>query len=176
VGSLYAAKRQEDAVRAVGLLVRDGVDATLTLVGDEPTDYGRRLRELAAENGVADRVDFTGHTQTALDLVAAADVAVTCSVGEAFGRAAVEAMKLGVPVVGAASAGTFELVHDGETGLLYPPGDAGALAARLTELHRDRARLDALGSTARAWAERSFDLARHTDELLAVLREAVDAA
>jgi glycosyltransferase involved in cell wall biosynthesis len=176
VGSLYAAKRQEDAVRAVALLARDGIDVTLTLVGDEPTDYGRRLRELAAENGVADRVDFTGYTQTALDLVAAADVAVTCSVGEAFGRAAVEAMKVGVPVVGAASAGTLELVHDGKTGLLYAPGDAGALAARLTELHRDRKRLEALGGTARAWAERSFGLARHTDELLVVLREAVDAA
>jgi glycosyltransferase involved in cell wall biosynthesis len=87
---------------------------------------------------------------------------------EAFGRATVEAMKLGRPVVGAASGGTLELVRDGWSGLLYKPGDTAALAERVERLDRDRAFLRELAANARSWATATFTTERFTNSLMAV--------
>ena len=54
-----------------------------------------------------------------------------CSRAEAFGRVTVEAMKLGLPVIGAARGATPELVRDGWNGLLYAHGDANELAGKI---------------------------------------------
>jgi glycosyltransferase involved in cell wall biosynthesis len=51
----------------------------------------------------------------------------------------IEAMAMGVPVVAPASGGPAEIVDDGRTGLLYPPGDTAAAAAQILRLLRDEA-------------------------------------
>src|SRR6185437_8182985 len=67
---------------------------------------------------------------------AALDVMVHASTQpEPFGRTAIEAMAAGVPVVAAAGGGISEVIEDGLSGLLTPPGDAGALARALADLH-----------------------------------------
>jgi glycosyltransferase involved in cell wall biosynthesis len=62
------------------------------------------------------------------------NIAVAPSLHEAFGLVALEAMACGIPVVAAAVGGLKEIVQDGESGLLVPPGDAAALAQALTAL------------------------------------------
>jgi len=71
-------------------------------------------------------------------LVAAADIAVVPSIYEPFGIVALEAAAAGTPVVAAASGGLAEIVVDGQTGWLFEPGNAGALADCLTEALADR--------------------------------------
>jgi glycosyltransferase involved in cell wall biosynthesis len=95
-----------------------------------------------------------------------------CSRGEPFGRVTVEAMKQGVPVVGAASGGTTEIIQDGVTGLLYRLGDAEDLAAKVEILHRDRELLGRMGEEARRWADSTFSLKKYTADLLRVFEEA----
>jgi glycosyltransferase involved in cell wall biosynthesis len=73
-------------------------------------------------------------------------------VAETFGMAALEAMAAGRPVVGSRVGGLPELVVDGETGLLVPPGDAPALGAAIAGLVRDPARREAFGSAGKARA------------------------
>jgi glycosyltransferase involved in cell wall biosynthesis len=82
-------------------------------------------------------------------------------------------MKLGRPVVGAASGATPELIRDGWNGLLYRPGDAADLAAKLEGLGHDRARLQSLDRNAQAWSRETFSLGRHIPDLLAALTECV---
>lgn len=67
--------------------------------------------------------------------------------GEAFGRVTIEAMAFRLPVLGTACGGTREIVADGVTGLLHPPGSAGqsTLAAHILELMNNRKRASALG-------------------------------
>ena len=133
-GRVRETKGQGDAVRVVAELATRGVEARLDVVADGELEA---LRALAASLGVADRVGFHGAVADPVPLLDAADIALTCSRFEAFGRVTAEAQLRGRCVVGAATGGTAELVEDGVTGLTYPPGDVDALADALARLHAD---------------------------------------
>lgn len=159
VGRIRPSKGQEEAVQALGHLASEGIDAELDLLGAGTPGDVERVRGLAQRLHVAERVRFHGDVADPLTIVDRADVVLMCSREEAFGRATVEAMKRGRPVVGAASGGTLELIEPDRSGLLYPPGDARALAGAIARLLADdllRARVARTGwETARA---------RHTPE------------
>ena len=111
------------------------------------------LESQAARLGIAGRVGFLGWRDDVAALFASADMLVSSSRHEPLGNVVIEAWAAGVPVIAAASAGPRALIRDGETGLLVPPEDAGALAAALRRLAADRdlhARLAAAGRE--AWA------------------------
>lgn len=170
LAALAPGKGQLDAVRALGALVRRGVDARLRLVGPD-LGHGGAVTDAARAEGVEDRLELAGFSDDPAGELLAADIALTCSRLEAFGRATVEAMKLGRPVIGAASGGTLELIRDGWNGLLYPPGDEEALAERIERLDRDRALLRELGATARTWACERFTRDKYADSLVGAFEE-----
>jgi glycosyltransferase involved in cell wall biosynthesis len=118
----------------------------LLVVGDGPDRP--RLERLAAELGVADDVRFLGAQprERVLELLRAADGAVLTSDWENFPHTVVEALAVGTPVVATAVGGVPEVVHDGENGLLVPPGDRDAFAEAIRRFVDDdglRARLAA---------------------------------
>jgi glycosyltransferase involved in cell wall biosynthesis len=87
--------------------------------------------------------------------------------GEAFGRVTIEAMAFRLPVLGTACGGTQEIVVDGVTGLLHPPGNEGkpVLAAHILELMNDRSRRLALGEAGFRRVSTAFTNGRFYDEL-----------
>jgi len=85
--------------------------------------------------------------------LAAADALAAPSRNEGMGRALVEAMALGLPVVASEVGGIPAVVADGETGRLVPPGEVDALASALIELGRDGALRVKLGAAGAARAE-----------------------
>lgn len=91
--------------------------------------------------------------------------------GEPFGRVTIEAMAFGLPVVATRAGGTLEIVQDGETGLLYPVGDAGQaeLQSHLSALRADRGLAVRLGEAGRRRAAAEFTAARCFRELAAFL-------
>ena len=107
------------------------------LAGD---DQGRKsyvtdLNAAISRHGLRDTVAIVGHLGQIPAALAASDIAVFPSVEpEAFGRGAVEAQAMGVPVVAANHGGLAETVIAGETGLLVGPGDPQALAAAIERL------------------------------------------
>ncbi|WNV73725.1 glycosyltransferase [Geodermatophilus sp. DSM 44513] len=146
VGRLAPQKRADRLVEAFG---RMREPATLVVVGDGPD----RARVHALAAGLP-RVHLTGFVEhTAVPAVLAAlDVLVLPSDYEEMGSVLTEALASGLPVVASDVGGIPEVVRDGETGLLVPPGDVAALAAALDRLAADpvlRARL-AAGARARA--------------------------
>jgi glycosyltransferase involved in cell wall biosynthesis len=173
VATLSPGKGQLEAVRALALVTRRGLDVRLRLIGPDLGGHAAVVRDVARREQVEDRLELVGFSDDPAQEVLAADVALTCSRLEAFGRATVEAMKLGRPVIGAASGGTLELVRDGWNGLLYPPGEAAALAERIERLDRDRALLRELASNAGAWANATFTVERFTDALLSAFGAAI---
>ena len=124
------------------------------------------LRALARDLGIADRVSFTGFVEDGARAIRALDVVVHASTEpEPFGLVIAEAMAAGRAVVASGGGGALELVEDGRTALVHPPGDVHALAEclrRLVEEPELRARLGAAAS--RAAAER-FSPARLGEEL-----------
>jgi glycosyltransferase involved in cell wall biosynthesis len=165
VGQKSRAKGQHEAIDALGKLISDGLDVELTLLGAGEPDYESELKARARRLGVDARVRFVGYDPNPAALVSTADVALTCSRWEAFGRTTVEAMKLGKPVVGADLGGTAELIRDGENGLLYEPGDVDQLAAHIAHLYRDRETARRMGARGRAWARERFTLSNYGAQL-----------
>jgi glycosyltransferase involved in cell wall biosynthesis len=138
-GRLQQWKGIEVFLRAAALVARDDPKVRALVVGGalygREEGYASELRELASELGVAERVHFTGHRDDALALMAACDVVVHASLRpEPLGMVVPEAMALGRAVVASRSRGPEEVIDDGVTGMLVPPGDERALATTVAAL------------------------------------------
>lgn len=94
--------------------------------------YASRLRAIADELKIADRVHFLGYRNDVASLMRSVDVMVHPSVDpEPFGRTLVEAMLSGVPVIATNAGAAPDILDGGKAGALIPPGDPDALAAAL---------------------------------------------
>jgi glycosyltransferase involved in cell wall biosynthesis len=96
-----------------------------------------KMRALARELGLGNRVHFTGQRTDVPDLMRSIDVLVVPSLNEGFGRVILEANAAGVPAIGADAAGIPEVIQDGITGALVPPRDAPAMASAVIRLLDD---------------------------------------
>jgi D-inositol-3-phosphate glycosyltransferase len=153
LGRMVPRKGIDNVVRAMALL--DGQpNARLVVIGgasrtpdEEATPEIARLRQLAAEIGVQERVLFAGRRdQSELrDWYVAADAFVTTPWYEPFGITPLEAMACGTPVIGTAVGGIRTTVVDEVTGFLVPPKDPAALAQRLQRLRDNPALGQAMG-------------------------------
>jgi glycosyltransferase involved in cell wall biosynthesis len=151
LGRFVPVKGFDLLVTALPRLAQSSPGARLLLIGDGPER--ERLAALATDLGVSGRVTITGTTRDVAAYLAAADVFAAPSRNEGMGRALVEAMALGLPVVGAAVGGIPAVVPDGVCGRLVPAADAGALAEALVELAEDAALRAKLGAAAVERAE-----------------------
>jgi glycosyltransferase involved in cell wall biosynthesis len=145
------------------------LDATAVLVGrdlERGGAYERELRREAERLGVLDRVVFAGQRDDVPGLLAGCDVLCLPSSVEGLPLVVLEAMAQARPVVATAVGGTPELVVHGETGLLVPPGDAGALAAALDEVLGDPDLAHRLGEAGRRRVIESFSLSATTERVL----------
>jgi glycosyltransferase involved in cell wall biosynthesis len=147
--------------------------AVLAVVGDQgvaPHGYVERLRA-ETEARLGERVVFTGRIEDVPGVLRAADAFINASDAEPFGRSILEAQATGTPVVAARGGGVPEFVDDGRTGLLFPPGDAVAVAAALERVLADRGLAASMVATAREQTKARFDPDDRFDELAALYRE-----
>jgi len=172
VGTLHEVKGQRHLVEACRLLAAGGVDVRCRLVGDG--EDRAMLEGAIAQAGLEGRVELAGaltRDQVAAEL-AAADVLVAPSVPTKQGRregipvVLMEAMSSGLPVVASRISGIPELVEDGVSGLLAPPGDADALAAALRRLADDPELRGRLGAQGRRTVQEGFDVERSAEQLI----------
>jgi len=124
-----------------------------------PENHGREaiLRAEIRRLGLEARVCFLGVREDMPAVMDALDIIVSTAEVEACSRAILEAMACETPVIGADAGGTPELIAAGETGLLFPAGDAHALAAALRQLIEDAPLRQAMGAAARAVAKFSLE-------------------
>jgi len=175
-GSIEPRKGVAELVEAAAtFLVRDPA-ATLTLIGTPPPGargYAALVRRAVAATGLAGRIELAGFRADAAAELAGFDVVCVPSLAEPFGTVAAEAAAVGVPVVASAVGGLVEVVADGETGVLVPPGDRGALADAVAGLLADPERRRRLGATARERALLRFSPAAYADAVEPALRAAL---
>ncbi len=153
VSNFRPVKNAPDVVRVFARVVKD-TPARLLMVGDGPEVA--RTRETAKELGVIDRVRFLGETPDVARVLSCADIFLLPSSHESFGLAALEAMACAVPVIATNVGGIREVVAEGETGLLFEPGDVEGMAAAASALLSDETRLGAMRKAARARAGGEF--------------------
>lgn len=128
--SLGALSAEKDVGLAIGAMARLP-DCQLLVVGDGPQ---RPQLEAQAAAEAGERVRFAGTLGNPADALAAADAVVLCSRSEGMPGALIEAGLSGVPAVATAVGAVDEIVVDGETGRLVPPGDATALDAAILDV------------------------------------------
>jgi L-malate glycosyltransferase len=127
VSNFRPVKRVGDVVK-IFAAVRKKLPATLVLVGDGP-DRDSAEQEVDSL-GLRKDVRFLGKVESVGDVLRGADLFLLPSATESFGLAALEAMACGVPVVASAAGGIPEVVEDGKTGFLAPPGEIATMTAR----------------------------------------------
>lgn len=126
------------------------------VVGEGPQK--EELRELVIRLGLDRTVIFTGFRQDIPQVLNTLDVFVLASHREGLGVAVLEAACSGRAIIGSNVGGIPEIVKDGETGLLVPPGDARTLAKKLTYLLDHPEHGGQLGERARAFVREEFSL------------------
>jgi glycosyltransferase involved in cell wall biosynthesis len=163
-GRLVREKGVDVLVRAFSTVVRELPEARLLLAGDGPERD--RIRALI-DAGLSANVTVLGQTPHGeLERISEkAWVQVVPSLfDEPFGIVATESMMRGTAVVASRSGGLAEIVGDGQTGLLVPPGDPAALAGALIELLSNRPLAEAMGREGREVVLKHFTEDRFVDE------------
>jgi len=153
-GGFRTIKDHPTLLRAFALAHREDPMARLLLIGQgSAADPRAGLDRMAEELGVGDAVRFAGVRHDIPRLLRICDVYVNSSRFEGMSNTILEAMAAGRPVVATAVGGNPELVEDGVTGFLVPPGQPDGLAARVGELLLDPALRGRMGAAGRARIE-----------------------
>lgn len=165
IGRLAAVKGVPLLLEAVGEVKRAHPDLTLTIVGDGQDR--EKSEALAASLGLTDIARFVGYqTQKAVaEILESSDVLVLPSFAEGVPVVLMEAMASRVPVIASRIAGIPELVEDGVTGFVVPPGDVATLTARLGTLFAKPEICAHMGQAGRAKVEAEFFIDQEAGKL-----------
>lgn len=145
ISNFREVKRVKDVIR-IFARIRKALPATLVMVGDGP-DRAEAERE-ADSLGVAENVNFLGRFDRVASILQATDLFLLPSQSESFGLAALEAMACGAPAVASRAGGLPEVIDDGITGILEPPGSVEGMARRAVDLLMDPSRHKAMSEAA----------------------------
>ncbi|MFN3704667.1 MAG: glycosyltransferase family 4 protein [Thermoflexales bacterium] len=177
VGRLRPWKGQDRFLRVLAQVRERMPEAWGVIVGGTPLgegeNYPRQLKQLSAILGLKDHLVFTGHLEDVSSALAAMDVFVHPGDPEPFGLVNIEAMASGKPVVAFAHGALPEIVIHGETGLLVPPFNEGAMADSICALLQSPSQQVAMGKAGRRRAQMHFSAQRMCEKVQQVLVQAV---
>lgn len=150
--------------------------ATLDVVGDGSGKDA--MKQLATDLGISDRVNWIGQLKQPqlVEYYRKASVMVVPSVDEGLGLAAVEALLCETPVVALNSGGLTDVVRDGQTGVLVPPGDMAAMARALDDILASEDRGRTLGVAGRIYALATFAPESAARRYADIYRSTLDAS
>ncbi len=163
-GRVDTTKGQREAILAMEEVVKEVPEATLVVVGEtsrQEWGFMEELQSLARGLGLGERVIFTGAREDLPRFYAAAHLVLMPSLEsarEGFGRVLIEAMAMGKATVATRTGGIPEVVEEGETGLLVPPGEVRALAEAVVALLKDEARRREMGKKGHERVKKLFDI------------------
>jgi len=178
VGQISSWKGHDTAIRALHDLRGRHPNARLVIVGEvkfadaatrlDNRGYLAELHRLVRDLGLRGAVDFVGEREDIPEIMARANVVLVPSIEEPFGRTVAEAMAVGTPVVATTVGGPAEVIDDGATGLLAPPGEPAAWSEAIRRIleHPDWAR--EMGRRGGGVARRRFATGRHVAAMMEV--------
>lgn len=179
VGRFTGVKRLDLLIAAFGRAHREvRRPVSLVLVGGHPGEVeGEHPAEIAARLGAPDVILAGWHDHEALPaFFAAGDAVVLASDREQFGLALIEGMACELPAIATRSLGPAEIVEDGVTGWLVPPGDERGLTRALVEAIEDDHERNLRGRRARAAVTARFSWTRITEAIADVIDQVVRGA
>jgi len=169
VGMLRSQKGQHLFMSAAKLIMKSNPDVKFFIVGDLFYEQGiisTELERLRNDLGLNENVIFTGFRNDIEDVFASFDVFVHTSVSqESYGRTILEAMAASKPVVAFNDGGPGELVKDGHTGFLVPPGNIELMAEKISDLIRDEYLSARMGTEGSRLLKENFSMENYRENL-----------
>jgi glycosyltransferase involved in cell wall biosynthesis len=176
VGTLQRGKAPDDAIRALAVARRAIPRIRLLLVGDGSPEFKTHLLDLCSSLGISDRVIFTGFRTDVASILSHSHVLVMPSRNDSFGRVLIEAMAVGIPVIGVDAGGISEVVEDGVTGFLVAPGAPEELAMRLIHIYQNPDLAKAMGAAGRYAVATRFNVDTYVRSLEQIFEEGPNSA
>ena len=170
-GNFHPIKNQLMAARACGKLKALTGKFTLHFIGDERNEYTLQVKDFVRSHGLEDCVKFWGYRQDIGEILRDMDVGLMLSTREGFGRVTVEYMLHYMPVIGADTGATPEIVLDGETGCIVPLNDDNRLAQVMLDFIEHQENIPIMGAKGRERAVQNYSLERNTDEIYSLYQE-----
>lgn len=169
IGRLSPEKGQKDTLLAAAPLAREDARVHVVFVGSGPDTAA--LTALAGELGLEGRVTFAGHMHDVRPVYRDLDALALTSYTEGFPNVVLEALCMDVPVLATDVGGVRELMIDGQTGLLVPPGRPDLVEAGLRRLVQGPADAARLAATGKQRVLDEFEFTARTRKEEAVYRE-----
>lgn len=161
VGRITSEKDLESWLWAASIVGKSFKNVRFFLVGDGRDGLlQRELQGLTRDLGIESQVRFLGYQKDLLSIYAAMDLFVLSSSRENLPNCVLEAMAMEVPVVTTDVIGNKNLVVDGKTGLVVPPGDSNALAQGILKMLEDKHMRKELGLNGRVHVESEFSFSK----------------
>lgn len=174
VGLLIPWKGQMLLIEAARQLLQEMPDVIFALVGGTPEEcraYETELRKIAEQPGLKGRIVFAGHVNDMAAVYNSLDVVLSASTSpEPLGTMIIEAMTMARPLIAPNHGGAVEMIENGNTGLLFKPGDAQDLAEKIRTLYRDSALRKDMGQSARTHALEAFSVEEHVRHIEGVYK------
>jgi predicted outer membrane repeat protein len=172
IGKFYPGKGQKEVLQAVARLGDRYPGLKLLLIGEiAEARYERELRSIVRREGLDGRIHFTGYRSDLLELLQTLSVVVVASIVDSFGRAALEAMAAGVPVLAVRAGGLSEVVQSGWNGFLADSRDPEVLAAALADVFDHPERLPEIIENGFRTIRDKFSIERQVNDVERVLTE-----
>jgi glycosyltransferase involved in cell wall biosynthesis len=179
LSQLIPSKRQDLAIEALASLRGRGMNASLILVGGEVlTSRGERARleGLAKRLGVANDCIFAGFRRDVPNLLKLADLLIHPGREESFGRALIEAMASGLPVIAAGGGGVEEVVEDGVTSVIVRSASPEVWVEAIEKLHRDPSLRQRMGTAGRKRVKEHFTIESHVAGVEQIYEEVLSSS
>ncbi len=169
IGHFSPLKGFEELLWAIAEVIGEGFNIKLAIVGEtiysNSEGYKKNLLSLLDSLGLKDRIIFAGFREDIPELLASFDIFVLPSRSEGFGRVNLEAMAMRKPVISTKVGGIPEVVVDGVTGILVPPGNSKALFHAIMRLLNNPPLRESMGREGRRRVEENFTLQAHVQKI-----------
>jgi len=169
IGRIVEGKGQKEFILAAKEVLKTKADVKFIIVGDAKGDdskYYKEVKELVKKENLDNHIIFTGWRDDINDIVSALDIFVFASTfPEGFGLTVIEAMALKKPVVATDIPGPRDIVVDGKTGFLVPPGDIKAMTEKIIYLLDNPDVAKKMGECGRKRVEQYFDIKKAVEKI-----------
>jgi len=174
IGRFQRIKGQYEFLRAAGIIARDYPRVWFLLAGRGSDKKRQRYRYIAESLGIEERLIMLGELEDVASVIASLDLGVVASVGsEGSSRVILEYMASARPIVATHVGAISDLIEDGKTGRLVPPGDVAAMRDAICELLNSPEQRRRLGEAARVRAEEHFRFDQWISRTEEVYRDAL---
>jgi len=174
LATLREEKGQEDAVRSVIELVKNrNRNIELVIAGKDHNNYLHCLQEIITESNLYDFIHIVPFQENTYPILEQTHVILNCSRMEAFGRSILEGMMMGKAIIATNTGGNPEMITNGETGLLYSPGNYLDLADQVENLIDNPELMGQLAHNGYQFAKKNFTKEKYGGKYNRLLNEII---